>query len=84
MAGQIAQLALLGLPPRQLGSYIADVNRVTPEMVRAAAQRHFDPAHMDLVVVGDARLFYDELARARPNAERIPVTELNLDRESLR
>ena len=29
-------------------------------------------------------IFYDGLRRVRPNAERIPVSELNLDRAALR
>lgn len=84
MAGQLATLALYGLPPQGLNSLVADLGRITPEQVRAAARRHFDPAHLDLVVVGDARLFYDDLVRVHPNAERIGVADLNLDREALR
>lgn len=84
LAAQLSTLASYDLPLASLNSYIADVSRVTPEGVQAAARRHFDPAHADLVVVGDARLFYDDLHRARPDAERIPVTELNLDRPALR
>ncbi len=83
LAGQISTLALYGLPPERLGAYVADVSGVTPEQARAAAARYFDPARADLVVVGDARHFYDGLRRARPDAERIPVGELNLDREAL-
>jgi len=84
MAGQISTLALYGLPPERLGTYVGDVSAVTPEQVRAAGQRYFDPARADLVVVGDARLFYDTLSRGRRNIERIPVSDLNLDTESLR
>ncbi len=84
LAGQISTLALYGLPPERLGTYVSDVSAVTPEQARAAAARYFDPARADLVVVGDAQIFYDGLRRVRRNAERIPVTELNLDREALR
>ncbi len=84
LAGQISTLALFGLPPQRLGSYIADVTAVTPEQARAAAARYFDAARADLVVVGDAQFFYDGLRRVRPNAERIAVTDFNLDREALR
>lgn len=84
LAGQISTLALYGLPPERLGTYVADVTAVTPEQARAAAARYFDPDRADLVVVGDAQHFYAGLRRVRPNAERIPVTELNLDSETLR
>lgn len=84
LAGQISTLALYGLPPEKLGTYVADITSVTPQQAQAAAQRYFDPDRADVVVVGDAQHFYDGLRRVRHNAERIPVSELNLDREALR
>jgi zinc protease len=83
LAGQISTLALYGLPPERLGTYVSDVSAVTPEQAMAAAARYFDPAHADVVVVGDAQHFYDGLREVRPNAERIPVSELDLDSEAL-
>ncbi len=83
LAGQISALALYGLPPERLNSYVADVTAVTPDQARAAAARHFQPDQADLVVVGDAQHFYEGLRRLRRNAERIPVDELNLDTERL-
>jgi zinc protease len=84
LAGQISTLALYGLPPERLGTYVADVTAVTPQQAQAAAQRYFDASRADVVVVGDAQHFYDGLRRVRPNAERIPIAELNLDTETLR
>lgn len=84
LAGQISTLALYGLPPERLGTYVSDVTAVTPEQARAAARRYFDPGRADVVVVGDAQHFWDGLRRVRRNAERIPVSELNLDSETLR
>jgi zinc protease len=83
LAGQISTLALYGLPPERLGTYVSDVSAVTPEQAMAAAARYFDPAQADVVVVGDAQHFYDGLLQVRPNAERIPVSELDLDSEAL-
>jgi zinc protease len=84
VAGQISFLALYGLPPERLNSYVSDVSRVTPQQAQEAAARYFDPARADVVVVGDAQHFYDGLRRVRPNAERIPVSELDLDSDALR
>ncbi len=83
LAGQISTLALYGLPPERLGTYVADVSGVTPEQARASAARYFGAARADLVVVGDARQFYEGLRRLRPNAERIAASDLNLDNEAL-
>ncbi len=84
LAGQISTLALYGLPPERLGSYVSDVTAVTPAQARTAAARYFDPARADVVVVGQAQHFYDGIRRLRPNAERIPVSDLDLDAEALR
>ena len=84
LAGQISTLALFGLPPEQLNTYVGDITAVTPEQARDAARRYFTLNQADVVVVGDAQHFYSGLRRVRPNAERIPVGELNLDREALR
>lgn len=84
LSGAIAELALFGLPPSDLADYVADVAAVTPEAVQAAAQRHFDPARADLVVVGDAAQFGDALAARRPGAERIAADALDLDSEALK
>jgi zinc protease len=84
MAGQISALALYGLPPERLRTYVSDISSVTPEQAREVASRYFDLDRADLVVVGDADTFYDGLRRVRPDAERISVEELNLDSGTLR
>jgi len=83
LAGQISTLALYGLPPERLGTYVSDVSGVTPQQALDVASRYYDAGRADLVIVGDADLFYDGLRRVRPNVERIPASELNLDDESL-
>jgi zinc protease len=83
IAGQISALALYGLPPESLRTYVSDITDVTPEQARDAAARYFDPAHADVVVVGDAQIFFDGLRRVRPDAERISVDQLDLDSAAL-
>ncbi|MES1158868.1 MAG: pitrilysin family protein [Terricaulis silvestris] len=83
VAGQISSLALFGLPPERLQTYVADVTAVTPDQVQAAARRYFDPAKTTTVVVGDASVFYDALHRQRRDAERIEIDHLNLDSATL-
>jgi zinc protease len=83
LTGQISALALYGLPPESLQTYVHDVSSVTAAQAQAVAARYFDPARADVIVVGDAQHFYAGLRRLRPNAERIPVTQLDLDSASL-
>ena len=83
VAGQISTLALFGLPPERLQTYVSDVSAVTPAQVRAIGAHYFDPAHANVVIVGDASIFYDTLSHGHPGIERIPVTDLNLDRAAL-
>lgn len=83
LGGELATYAFFGLPLDRINSYVGEVDAVTPAQVQAAAQRTLDPAHTDIVIAGDAQHFYDAVHAARPNAERIPVTQLNLDTASL-
>ncbi|HRE45827.1 MAG TPA: pitrilysin family protein, partial [Terricaulis sp.] len=41
LAGQISTLALFGLPPSSLNTYVADITAVTPAQARDAAARYF-------------------------------------------
>ena len=84
LAGQLAQLALFNAPLSQLNTYVSDVAAVTPAQLQAAADRLFDPRRADLVIVGDADIFYDAVRRRRANVERISSDALNLDRAALR
>jgi zinc protease len=83
VAGQLSALALYGLPPSALNSYVGNVNAVTAAQVRAAGARYFDPDRADLVIAGDADIFYSALRRAHRNAERISAGDLDLDKAAL-
>lgn len=83
LSSQIATYAFFGMPLNRINSYVAEVNAVTPAQVQAAARTTLAPANTDIVIVGDANLFWDALHAARPTAERIPVAQLNLDSPTL-
>ena len=70
LAGQISTLALFGIPPERLNTYVADITAVTPEQARAAAARYLIANQADVVVVGDAQHFYNGCAGCArtPNA----------------
>jgi zinc protease len=84
LAGQLSALAQFGLPLEKLSTYAADVAAVTAEAAGSAARKYFSPAMADIVVVGDASVFWRELTAARPGFERINIGELNLDSETLK
>lgn len=84
LAGELGELAQFGLPLRQLQSYQADVAAVTPDQAYAAAKQRFVLANANLVVVGDASVFWPALKAERPKAERIPAKDLNLDSPTLK
>ena len=84
LAGELGELAQFGLPLSNLQSYSADIAAVTPEQASAAAKKQFDVAKANLVVVGDACVFFPALKALRPNAERIGVDKLNLDSATLK
>jgi zinc protease len=83
LAGQAAELAVYGLPPGDIGQYIARVQAVTPKQVEAYARRHLDAKHARVVVVGDAAQFAPALRKDWPKAELLEAGQLDLDSPSL-
>ena len=57
-----------------MGRYIASVSAVTPAQAQAAAARLLDPSQASIIVVGDSKLFIDDLRKAYPALELITNT----------
>ncbi|MEO8375109.1 MAG: pitrilysin family protein, partial [Sphingomonas bacterium] len=72
------------VPLGELKAFTASVSAVDPAAVQAAAAKLLDPSQASIVVVGDAKLFIDELRKAYPKLELIPASALNLDSETLK
>jgi zinc protease len=75
MANQIGELLTFGLPLTYYDGYVRKVMAVTAADVQRVARRYFDPAKVDVVVVGDA-------ARIRTGIITLglgPVTLRNLE-----
>jgi zinc protease len=83
LARQLSQLAAFQLPLSQLQSYIADVAAVTPAQVLSLAQRRFDPALANLVIVADGAKAFAAVKKLRPDVRRIAVDKLDLDKSDL-
>ena len=66
IAGQVLSNRLLGLPDDALETYRDRVAALDASDLRQASTDHFDPGHMTIVVVGDAILLADKLAKFGP------------------
>jgi zinc protease len=84
LGGQVANLALYGLPMSDLAAYAGRVEAITPEQIQAAFAEHLPASNASLVIVGDASKFIDALRAKYPNVEVLPLSELNLDTAALR
>ena len=84
LGGQVASLALYGLPMSDLAAYAGQVEAITPEQVQAAFAEHLPASSASLVIVGDASKFIDVLRAKYPNVEVLPLTDLNLDTAALK
>lgn len=72
VADQLSIVELYGLEKDYLAKYIDYLNAVTPQQVRAAAQKYLDPNNLLIVVVGKADALRDKLKQFGQ------VTELDL------
>ncbi len=84
LAGLLTQDAIYRVDLSEIGRYAARIEAVDPGQTRAAALELADPGRLDVVVVGDAKLFLDALKRRFPKLEVIEAGALNLDSASLR
>ncbi len=64
VVGSIGGLFLQGLPDDELARYRSQIEAVTVDDVRKAAQDHIDPEHLAIVLVGDADAVEGGLAAA--------------------
>jgi zinc protease len=82
LVSRVATLALYGLPLGDLAHYISDVQGVSAAQVKEFAGAHFGDENV--VIVGDVKKFGDEFKKRFPNAEIIPLAQLDLDSPTLR
>jgi zinc protease len=84
LAGLITQDAVYGLDREEVGRYAARIEAVTPQDARAGAVKLADPAHMNVVIVGDAKAFLEPLRKRFETVEVIEAADLDLDSANLR
>jgi len=84
VASLIAGYITRGIPPGEIERYIPSVLAVTPDQAQAAAASLLNPEGATVVIVGEAAQFVERLRAQGRNVTVIPLTELNLDRATLR
>lgn len=81
---QVANLALYGLSLDEINNYIKNVQGVSGVDVQKFAGTRIDAKGANLIVVGNAKMFLEDLRKQFPNVEVIPVADLDLNNASLR
>ena len=84
LLGQVANLAVYGLPLDELAHYLDKVQAVSADQVRDFAQAHLARDGTSVIVVGDAKQFAAALAKAYPKIERRTAAGLDLDSPTLK
>jgi zinc protease len=84
LAAAISDLYVFGVPTAELNSYMKSVESVNDTQIRDFATKNFVGG--DLIIVGDAKIFMEDLKKRFPNAkiDVIKAGELDLAAESLR
>lgn len=84
LAARIRDLYIFGLEPALLNSFIDDIGSVSSEEIRDFATRNLKGG--DLIIVGDAKLFLDDLTKRFPNRtiEVIKADNLDLNERDLK
>ncbi|GAA3997869.1 pitrilysin family protein [Sphingomonas humi] len=80
----VSGFVLSGVDPSEIGRYMASVRGVTTAQAGEAARSLLAPAGSTTVIVGDAKLFADDLRKRFGEVTVIPLSDLSLDKPALR
>ncbi len=84
IADVLGDYVVASVPLDELGKFVPSVQGVDAAAVQAAARAVLDPASASIVVVGDSKLFVEELRKTYPQLEVIPAASLDLDKAALK
>jgi zinc protease len=84
LVGQIAALALYGLKLDEIERYISNVQAITPADVQRFVASRLDSKNANIVIVGNAKEFLADLQKRFSTVEVIALSDLDLNRSSLR
>jgi zinc protease len=85
IALQVLNAVVFGLDLQELQTYRERVNAITPDDIQRVAQQYLYPDRLSIVLVGDAKVFADQLpAVGFDQVERIPLADLDVTAQDLR
>jgi zinc protease len=84
LSNYLASLVQYDLPLSEIQTYPATLMAATPQTINAAVARDLPAGQASILVVGDAKVFGEEMRKLWPNAEFIPAAEVDLDSPTLR
>jgi zinc protease len=84
LATQAANLALYGLGLDEINTYIKNVQAVSAADVQKFAATRIDAKGANVIVVGNAKAFLEDLRKQFPNIDVIPLAKLDLNSANLR
>jgi zinc protease len=84
LVAQVGSLALYGLGLDEINNYLNNVQAITAGDVQKFAGARLDTKGANIIIVGNAKMFIDELRKRFPNVEVIPEKELDLNSATLR
>ncbi len=84
LAAKLVELYTFGLSADELNSYMTNVRNISAEQVKNFASANLNGG--DIIIVGDAKVFMDDLKKRFPNQkiEVIAASDLDLNRADLR
>jgi zinc protease len=84
LAAAVAELYSFGLPAGELNLYVGSVQKVTDAQIRDFAGQNLLGG--DIIIVGDYKIFKDDLAKRFPNVaiDVIKADDLDLSKDNLR
>jgi zinc protease len=84
VAQRLAELYTFDLKPDQLNSYISGVDKISDSQIKSFMTNNLNGG--DLIIVGDYKVFADDLKKRFPNqtVEVIPASQLDLNSKTLR
>jgi len=84
IVNRVARLAVYGLPLSEINRYVSGVQAVNAAQVRKFASSNLGGKDMNVVVVGDGKVFLEALRKQFGEVEVIPAAELDLGSATLR